>query len=363
MGERHVRIEIFDFVMLTFVLKKGVIMFHVKILSKEDIMQVIEMQPVIQCVEDVYKLKSEGDTVVWPTTFYEFDPGHADMDIKSGYLKGAKIFGHKTVSWFGANKEKGLPDLVGVIVVFDATNGLPIGILDGGYITGLRTGAAGAIGAKYLARPESETLFVLGAGNQAAFQIAAMLTLFPGLKKILVADMLDPQNAERFIEALSKRLAEEFGIDASGVTLEANSKLEEAVPQADVIITVTPSKAPVIRKEWVRPGTHLSCIGADAEGKEEIDPEIYRGAVIFVDDMVHCVEAGETEIPLKKGIISREDIAGEIGDLILQKVQGRTSDAQITIYDATGIALLDIAAGKAALDLAQEKNLGSDAVL
>ena len=202
-------------------------MFHVKILSKEDIMQVIEMQPVIQCVEDVYKLKSEGDTVVWPTTFYEFDPGHADMDIKSGYLKGAKIFGHKTVSWFGANKEKGLPDLVGVIVVFDATNGLPIGILDGGYITGLRTGAAGAIGAKYLARPESETLFVLGAGNQAAFQIAAMLTLFPGLKKILVADMPDPQNAERFIEALPKRLAEEFGIDASGVTLEANSKLEE----------------------------------------------------------------------------------------------------------------------------------------
>lgn len=127
-------------------------MFNVKILSKEDIMQVIEMQPVMQCVEEVYKLKSEGDTVVWPTTFYEFDPGHADMDIKSGYLKGAKIFGHKTVSWFGANKEKGLPDLVGVIVVFDATNGLPIGILDGGYITGLRTGAAGAIGAKYLAR-------------------------------------------------------------------------------------------------------------------------------------------------------------------------------------------------------------------
>ena len=127
--------------------------------------------------------------------------------------------------------------------------------------------------------------------------------------------------------------------------------------------TLSEAKAPVIRKEWVRPGTHLSCIGADAEGKEEIDPEIYRGAVIFVDDMVHCVEAGETEIPLKKGIISREDIAGEIGDLILQKVPGRTSDEQITIYDATGMALLDIAAGKAALDLAKKKNLGSDAVL
>lgn len=338
-------------------------MFNVKILSKEDIMQVIEMKPVIRCVEEVYKLKSEGDTVVWPTTFYEFDPGHADMDIKSGYLKGAGIFGHKTVSWFGANREKGLPELVGVIVVFDANTGLPIGILDGGYITGLRTGAAGAIGAKYLARPDSETLFVLGAGNQAAFQIAAMLTLFPGLKKIFVADMLNPENAERFVRALPKRLAEEFGVDASGVALEASVRPEETVPQADIIITVTPSKAPVIKREWVQPGTHLSCIGADAEGKEEIDPEIYRDAVIFVDDMVHCIEAGETEIPLKKGVITRENIVGEIGDLILQKVPGRTAPEQITIYDATGMALLDIAAGKAALDLAEQKGLGTTAAL
>ena len=338
-------------------------MFNVKVLSKEDIMKVVEMKPVIECVEEVYTLKSQGDTVVWPTTFYEFDPGHADMDIKSGYLKGAKIFGHKTVSWFGANKEKGLPDLVGVIVVFDATTGAPIGILDGSYITGIRTGAAGAIGAKYLARPDSETLFVLGAGNQAAFQIAAMLTLFPGLKKIMVADMLNPENAEKFVKNLPKRLKDEFGIDMSGVVLEANSNLEDAVPQADVIITVTPSREPVIRKEWVRPGTHFSCIGADMEGKEEIDPELYRNAVIFVDDKVHCMEAGETEIPLKKGVITEKDILGEIGDLILGKVEGRTSNEQITIYDATGMALLDIAAGKAALDLAADKNLGTTAEL
>ena len=338
-------------------------MIDVKILSKEDIMQVIEMNPVIECVENVYKSKSNDNAVVWPTTFYEFDPGHADMDIKSGYLKDAKIFGHKTVSWFGANKEKGLPDLVGMIAVFDATNGMPLGILDGSYITGLRTGAAGAIGAKYLARPESETLFVLGAGNQAAFQIAATLTLFPGLKKVIVADMLDPENAKRFVANLPKRLADEFGIDASSVTLEANCDLAEAVPQADIIITVTPSKSPVIKKEWVRPGTHFSCIGADAEGKEEIDPEIYRNAVIFVDDMMHCLEAGETEIPLKTGVITRDDVIGEIGDLILGKATGRTSDEQITIYDATGMALLDIAVGKTALDLANEKNLGSTANL
>ena len=170
-------------------------------------------------------------------------------------------------------------------------------------------------------------------------------------------------SAEKFVKNLPKRLKDEFAIDMTGVVLEANSNLEDAVPQADVIITVTPSKEPVIRREWVRSGTHLSCIGADMEGKEEIDPELYRNAVIFVDDKVHCMEAGETEIPLKKGVITEKDILGEIGDLILGKVEGRTSNEQITIYDATGMALLDIAAGKAALDLAADQNLGTTAEL
>ncbi|MBQ6949381.1 MAG: ornithine cyclodeaminase family protein, partial [Firmicutes bacterium] len=142
-------------------------MIPMKVLSKNDIMQVLEMKPIIRCVEHVYCQKSEGDTVVWPTTFYEFDPGHADMDIKSGYLKGAKLYGHKTVSWFGANKEAGLPDLTGVIVVYSAETGLPLGMLDAAYITGIRTGAAGAIGAKYLARPNSRNLVICGSGNQA----------------------------------------------------------------------------------------------------------------------------------------------------------------------------------------------------
>ena len=334
-----------------------------RILSKKDVMQVAEMPAIIEKVKEVYTLKSGGHTVVWPTTFYEFEPGKADMDIKSGYLKDSKIFGHKTVSWFGENREKGLPDLSGVISVFDAATGLPLGILDGAYITGLRTGAAGAIGAKYLARPESENLFVLGAGNQAAFQIAATLTLFPGLKKISVVDALSFDNAKNFAAALPKRLADEFDIDASSAVIEAREDIGAAVSEADIVITVIPAKNPVIKKEWVKPGTHFSCIGSDAEGKEEIEPEIFAGAKIFVDDMVHCIEAGETEIPLKKGIISREDIIGEIGDLISGKACGRSSDEEITIFDATGMALLDLAAGKAILDLAEEKQLGTEITL
>lgn len=334
----------------------------VKVLKKEEIMNVIEMAPTITAVENVYKMKSRGETVVWPTTFYVFEEGNSDMDIKSGYLPGEKIFGHKTISFFGSNKEKGLPTLVGTINLFDATTGCPIGILDGSYITGIRTGAAGAIGAKYLARKDSETLFVLGAGNQAAYQIAAMITAFPGLKKVYVADMLFPENAEKFVERIQARLMDELGINASGIVFEATNEPEVTVPKSDVVITVTPSRSPVIKKDWIRPGTHLSCIGSDAEGKEEIEPKIFENAKVFVDDPFHCVEAGEIEIPIKKGIMSPDDIT-EIGKLIYGECEGRISDDDITVFDATGMALMDIAAAKVALDLAEEKGLGTDVEL
>ncbi len=336
-------------------------MYQIKVLSKEDISQVIEMTPVIACVEDVYCQKSRGETVVWPTVFYEFDPGRADMDIKSGYLKGAALFGHKTMSLFADNGEKGLPTLNGVIVVISAETGLPAGIVDGSYITGARTGAAGAIGAKYLARKNSKNLMILGAGNQAAFQIAAMLTVFPDLEKIRVADPLSFENAKNFVDQIPDRLKHEFKLENSRVSFEAAVDLEKAVSDSDIIVTVTPARNPVIKKEWVKPGTHFSCIGADAEGKEEIEGEILRGARIYTDDMPHCISSGEIEIPIKKGLISEKDIKGEIGDLILGKTEGRQSEEEITVYDATGMALLDIAAASAALKLAEEKNLGMTA--
>lgn len=333
-------------------------MAKIKVLSGKEIARVTDMNKIIACVEDVYCQKAQGETVVWPTTFYEFDPGHADMDIKSGYLKRAGIFGHKTVSWFGANGEKGLPELTGAIMVFSARTGLPLGVLDGSYITGIRTGAAGAIGAKYLARKDSRRLLVVGSGNQAFYQIAAMLTVFPGLERVTVANPLSAQHARQFVDALPGRLERELGIRCGGVALSAVGSPETALADADIVITVTPSKTPLVRKEWVKPGTHFSCIGADAEGKEELDPQLTAGARIFVDDTVHCVSSGEVELPIKAGIISEADIIGEIGELILGKKQGRTSEDDITIYDATGMALLDLAAAKAALDAADERQLG-----
>ena len=333
-------------------------MFNIKVLKMEDTKKVLSMEKVIETVEEVYRAKSVGDTVVFPLVFHEFNPGIADMDIKSGWLKGSQIFGLKLVSWFGENPEKGLPSLVGTVLIFDANTGAPVGLLDGSHITGMRTGAAGAIGAKLLARKDSKKLLVVGAGHIATFQIAATLQCFPQLEEVMVYDAMDFPNAVRFVDAIKDKLEEDFHMKASGVKFTAVGDVQAATGQSDIIITVTPSKQPIIMKEWVKPGTHFSCIGADMSGKEEVDPEIFKDARVFTDDTPQCMNVGEIEVPVAEGILKEEDSAGEIGDILTGKVEGRENDSQITVFDATGTALLDLLTGMVALDEAKKHGLG-----
>ena len=298
---------------------------NIPYISAEEVRKNLSMEDAIQCTENVYKLKSQDKTVVWPTIFYEFDPGHADMDIKSGYLPEQHIFGHKTVAFMEANVQKGLPDLVGLIAVFSSETGMPLGLVDGSSVTGMRTGAAGAIGAKYLARKNSQNALIVGTGNQAPFQIAALLKVFPTLETIRIANPHNAGHAAAFASKIRAMLQTDFAIEAASVTFEGVSDLQEAVSDSDIIITITPSHTPLIQKEWVKPGTHFSCIGADMAGLE------------------HCRNAGEIEIPLKQGTLSEDRICGELGDLILGKAAGRKSDTDITVFDSTGMALLDLA--------------------
>ncbi|MMZ49757.1 L-lysine cyclodeaminase [compost metagenome] len=328
-----------------------------RILSNTDVRQGLNVQQVMHLVEAVYKAKSENNTETWPTIFYDFVPGKADMDIKSGYLKSDKVFGHKTVTWFADNEAKQMPTLMGLITVFDAETGKPKGLTEAAFITGIRTGASGAIGAKYLARKESEQLLLVGAGNQAIYQIACALFALPNLKVVRVAGR-DKVKLKHFVYTIPHRLQTEFGINVEKVQFEEVVSLEQAVKQSDIIITVTSSRTPIIKREWVKKGTHISCIGADMAGKQEIESSLISEASLFLDDKEHCMQVGEIEIPLKEGMITENHISGEIGDLILGKTQGRTNNEQITIFDATGMAILDIYAANMALQNAEEKDIG-----
>jgi len=321
-------------------------MFEITVLNQKETVRLLKMADVIDVVQDVYKMKAEGESVVFPLVFHEFNPGVADMDIKSGWLKSGGIWGMKVVSWFGENSKKDLPALIGTVLVFDDKTGAPIGILDGAHITGMRTGAAGAIGAKYLARPNSETLLLVGAGHAAEFLAAATLQLLPGIKRILVYDV-KLENAQKFVD------------NENSSIFEAVEDIAAAVGQSDIIITATPAKTPIIKKEWVKPGTHFSCIGADMADKEEIDPALFANARVFADDIPQCINVGELEIPIATGIIKKEDIAGEIGEIIIRKTTGRQNDEQITIFDATGTALLDLLTANLALKSAKVEGLGS----
>lgn len=332
---------------------------EIKILGRRDLEKILEMPRVIEGVKTVYQLKSKGDTVVWPLIEHHFAEKEAVMDIRSGGVFGdIGLHGLKMLNKFPHNTDSGLPVFTGMLMVSDSNTGLPLGVMDASYITCMRTGAAGAIGAQALARPDSQVLCLLGAGTQSIFQIAAALICFPKLKEVLIADPVQPENARRFAKDCRSRLKASFGVDCPQVTFAAAEDLARSVGRSDIVITITPARKPVIKKEWVKPGTHFSCIGADMVGKEEIDPQLFANARIYADDIEQCLRVGEMELPFKNGVITRDDVIGEIGQVLSGTAPGRLAEDDVTIFDATGLALLDLVTARSAIDLAAEKDLG-----
>ena len=332
---------------------------EVIILGRKDLKAMLEMPRVIEGVAEAYRSKTRGQTAVWPLVSHHFEEHAAVMDIRSGAVFGSEqVHGLKMLNNFPHNAEQGLPAFNGMLMFFDSATGIPQGVMDASYITCMRTGAAGALGAATLARADSETLLILGCGRQSIFQIAASLIAMPQLKRVLLASPHTVSKAEAYAAGCAAQLREDFHLDVSGVTFEPVRDLAAAVGESDVIITVSPSREPLIKKEWLRPGTHLSCIGADMEGKEEIDPAIFAGDRVFADDLPQCIRVGEMELAISGGYIRPEDVAGELGQVLCGEIPGRTDDDQITVFDATGLALLDLVTAKRAVELAREKKLG-----
>ena len=337
-------------------------MSTVRILSAKDIEGLFTLDMALAAVENAYRQKSEGTGCVWPMVFHEFQHGVADLDIKSGDLQTEQVFGLKLVSWYGENEAKGLPELFGTAMLFDRTTGTPKALLNAGPITGLRTGAAAAVGAKTLARADSETLTMLGCGAQSPYLIAATLRALPGIRHVYLANARNPKRAAARLDAIREKVS--ALLSACGAeqacTVEAAENLEQAVRASDIVLTATPAYEPLIRAEWLRPGTHVSCIGADMSGKEELDPAVFRAARAFGDDRAQCFSVGECEKPHKAGLL--EDIT-EIGDVLTGRAPGRQSDTEITIFDSTGIALQDLASAAVILARAEKENAGILAAL
>lgn len=343
-------------------------MGKIRVLNQQEIMSVLDMQSVIAAVKKAFCYKSNSQAEVYPLICKMYDNG-GEFDIKSGECSGADVFGLKLVCGFPENVSLGLPRSNGMIVVYDLHHGLVQGIVDGVYITRIRTGAAGAIGAAYLARKNSKILMILGAGRIVPAQIAATLEVMDEIEKVVICNPRHPERAEQLAGDIKKQLEEEFVSLYQGtphyeemlkkISIEfvSETSVQKACAEADIIITATNAREAVIQSEWIKPGTHLSCMGADMPVKQEIDENLIARASLFGDDVDQVITVGECKIAYKKDMISKDQIT-EIGKVIAGEHRGRKSEEEITVFDSTGIAIQDLLTAAAAVRIGKEKNIG-----
>ncbi len=327
-------------------------MYRIRVLHSEDLAKLLTMNDVVEAVETAYEQYSGKEAGLFPVVSHEFEPGLREMDIKSGYLSRTGFAGLKIVGYVADNPDKRrIPALSGLVIVMSIETGRPVGILDGMTITNIRTGAAGAIGAKYLARKDSETVLVVGAGAQGRAQVQGLMSVLPGIRRIYVAGR-EPGKLAMYVEEMSAGYA--------NVSFEAvpMNDIERKAFESDIIVTCTPAHEPFIRKEWVRPGTHINAIGADFPGKQEIDEKLLPDIRLVADCRSQTLELGEMQTAFRQGLISESDV-DEIGEIIAGSAPGRQSSEEITLFDATGMALQDIATAKLALVRAIEQGIGS----
>ncbi|MEM1550615.1 MAG: alanine dehydrogenase [Candidatus Bathyarchaeia archaeon] len=321
------------------------------LLCDNEIKELISMRDVMDVVELAFKEKCVGYVQMPPKIYLFFNKYNGDLRVMPAYIESIDVAAVKVVNVHPENKVKyNLPTVMATITLIDPKTGFPLAIMSGTTITNMRTGAAGGIAAKYLARRESRVIGLIGAGAQARTQLAALIEVFKFLDEVRVWDI----NEENMM-AFRREMDAKYGHICQ---IKAAKSAEDAVREADIVITATPSRAPIVMDEWVSPGMHFNCIGADAPGKEELDPRIFKRAKIVVDDWEQAAHSGEINVPLSRGIISKRDVWAELGEIIAGKKPGRVSKDEITVFVSTGLAIQDAVTASLAYRRALEKGVG-----
>jgi ornithine cyclodeaminase/alanine dehydrogenase-like protein (mu-crystallin family) len=267
-----------------------------------------------------------------------------EIHIKAGYLNGGPYYAVKIVSGFPDNSRLGLPANDGMIVVFDAATGAPAAfLLDNGFITDFRTGAAGAVAAKYLARKKIAAVAVIGTGAQARYQLE-MLALVRSFSEVRVRGR-DPQKAQACVGDLAKCRA------IPACNFAVTDSVQEAVEDADLVITVTASREPLVRAAWLKPGVAVIAVGSDTPDKQELDVDVLaRADKIVADSTAQCLRLGEIHHAVAQGAIAPEKIYAELGEITAGLKPGRTSEDEIIVCDLTGLGVQDVASASLVLE-------------
>ena len=305
-----------------------------------------EARPVVR---DAFAKLARGEAILPGVINLDIPESRAEVHVKGAHLRATPFFSIKVASGSYDNPARGLPVGSGMFLVFDATTGFPRAVLfDNGYLTELRTGAAGAVAADLLARMDIERVGIVGVGSQARYQLEALLGVRTP-ERVIAYGRSEPKAI-----AYAKEMEERHGVQV----LPAKT-VEQAVRGSDVVVTVTPSKEPLVRAEWVLPGMHITAVGSDGPDKQELDVGVLAKAdKVVADRLDQCLRLGEIHHAIEAGVLTRDRVYAELGAIVAGSKPGRERDEEITVADLTGVGVQDAAVANVVVDEALRRGLG-----
>lgn len=316
------------------------------ILDRGTIEKLVGINQAIKAVEFAFKEYGRGKTQMPSKIYIHLDKYNGDFRAMPAYVEDIEKCALKWVNVHPDNKKFGLPAVMAILILSDPKDALPLCIMDASFATSLRTGASGGVAAKYLARKNSQVVGLVGCGVQARTQLLALLPTFK-IKEVRVWGN-------------EKSLIKKFIKDMKYLKLNftASKDIKDCVKDSDIVVTTTPSRKPLVKLRWIKKGAHINAIGADAKGKEELEPAILKKAKLVVDSWEQAAHSGEINVPVKKGVISKKDVYADIGQIAAGKKRGRTSQSEITVFDSTGLAIQDVAIADIIYKAALKKKKG-----
>ncbi|HZI94425.1 MAG TPA: ornithine cyclodeaminase family protein [Patescibacteria group bacterium] len=318
------------------------------LLARSDVRALLDLDECIAAVEEAFRLHAQGRTLPpgvlgVPSVDGGFHIKAAGLRLEPGRFA-VKCNGN----FFHNTARHDMPNIQGLILLCDADNGYPLAVIDSIEITILRTGAATAVAAKYLSRPDSRVVTIAGCGNQGRVQLRALRRV-RGIEKVHAWDT-DLQRARDFAEEVCRD---------SGLAAAATPDLSAAVRASDICVTCTPSRQAILGPDDISPGLFLAAVGADSHDKQELDPAILRRGKVVADILDQCAEIGELHHALTAGVMTRQDVHAELADIVSGRRPGRRAPDETFVFDSTGTALQDVAAADALYRRALEAGAGT----
>ena len=323
---------------------------RLRFLSARDVATALPMRDAVEAMKEAFRQLSAGEAVMPPRTHIVVESPSGDALFMPACIPAAGRMGIKIVTLFGDNVARGLPRIQALVIVLDATTGSPLAVMDGTSLTAIRTGAASGAATDLMARPDAAVAAIFGAGPQAQTQLEAVCAVRP-IRRAMIFDA-DAARAESLAREMALRL---------GIPVLAARSSAEALAGADVVCTATTSAEPVFADRDVAPGTHLNAVGSYKPTVREIPGETIRRARVVVDHRPAALaEAGDLIIPMEQGLIPKDHIRAELGEIVAGLKRGRESPEQVTLFKSVGVAVQDIAAANRVLAAAERLNLGTE---